>query len=171
MASKNVWFSHNRRFKFLPVNFRYHQTSIRKSKRLTHLFNPWLLGSKICLWISRSVLKWQGKKLVALLKKITLVIVFVTALVITHHSTVALRISSTLAYYHTQDSDQDHICWIRTRAIEITPNFLRLEKDINGQIYVYKIIMIISICKIEDLHQYFSSSFSFIFWVVNYASW
>ena len=46
-------------------------------------------------------------------------IVLVTALVITHQSTLGLQISSTLAYYYTQDSHLDNISGIRTRAIEI----------------------------------------------------
>jgi hypothetical protein len=34
LAPKNVRFSQNRRFKLLPVNFRYHRTSGEKSKKL-----------------------------------------------------------------------------------------------------------------------------------------
>ena len=49
-----------------------------------------------------------------------LVIVLVIALVITHQSTLALPISSTFAYYHTQDSQLDNISEIRTRAIDLT---------------------------------------------------
>ena len=69
LASKNMGFSQNRRFKFLPVNFRYHRTSVGKSKNFGHLFIPWLLGAEIRLWLSRSVLKWQGKNWWGKLKK------------------------------------------------------------------------------------------------------
>jgi hypothetical protein len=47
---------------------------------------------------------------------VVLVIFLVIAFVITHQSSLALPISSILAYYHTQDN----ISGIRTRAIKIT---------------------------------------------------
>ena len=47
-------------------------------------------------------------------------VVQVIALVITHRSTLALPISSTLAYYHTKNNHLDNISGIQTRAIEIT---------------------------------------------------
>jgi hypothetical protein len=53
MASKNLRFSQNRRFKRSPVNFRYHRTSVEKQKKIGHLIIPWLLDAKIRLSISR----------------------------------------------------------------------------------------------------------------------
>ena len=51
---------------------------------------------------------------------------------ITHRSTLAVKILSTLAYNNTQDNHLDNISGIRTRAIEIVSIFkmdLGWEKD------------------------------------------
>ena len=45
---------------------------------------------------------------------------------ISHRSNLAVSISSTLAYNHTQDNYSDNISRIRTRAIEIV-NVLEME--------------------------------------------
>jgi hypothetical protein len=55
--------------------------------------------------------------------------------VITHQSTLAVPILSTLAYNHTQDNHLDKISWIRTRAIEIVSIF----KTKVGKKYIFEI--------------------------------
>ena len=76
---------------------------------------------------------------------------------ITHRSHLAVPISSTLAYNHTQDNHSDNLSGIRTRAIEIVNVFemeFRWEKDILLLLYYNSFCRKKSYYKKIDLGQY-----------------